>query len=157
VTMLLQQTSQERVGRVSVKGKRKMILRLIAVIVVLSIYPLFVLVYTWSHVFRSDLVGGRHGPLDAYRHALASAVVSYTLDRRAVDVVSKLMEARGKDSNKMDSQNNRIGARVGAGARSFHELEPAVRQLVINGTVNSTNSNQITWLPKEKWRDGRIW
>jgi hypothetical protein len=141
----------------SVKGKRKIILGVSVVVGVLSIYPLFVLTYTWSQVFRSDLVGGRHGPLDAYRHALASAVVSYTLDRRAVDVVTRLMEAKGKDSNKMDSQNNRIGARIGAEAKSFHELEPAVRKLVTNGTINSTNLNQITWLPNEKWRDGRIW
>jgi len=139
------------------KNKRKILLRLSALTVLLSIYPLFVLIYTWSCVFRSNLEGGRHGPLDAYRHALASAVVSYTLDKWAVDVMTGLMESRGKDSNNMDSRNNRIGAQIGANSKSFRELEPSVRQSVLDGTVNSTDTNRITWLPKEKWRDGRIW
>ena len=30
-----------------------------------GIYPLFVFGYTWTHVFGSELEGGRHGPLDA--------------------------------------------------------------------------------------------
>jgi hypothetical protein len=79
------------------------------------------------------------------------------LDRRAVDVVTRLMEAKGKDTNRMDSQNNRIGAGIGAEAKSFHELEPAVRRLVSGGSINSTNKNQITWLPEERWRRARIW
>ena len=139
------------------KTKRKLLLRLTALTVLLSIYPLSVLTYTWTCVFRSDLEGGRHGPLDAYRHALASAVVPYTLHERAVDLITTLMESRGKDSNKMDRHNNRIGAQIGASSKSFHDLEPAVRQSVLNGTINSTNANQITWLPKEKWRRARIW
>ena len=139
------------------KTKRKLLLRLTALTVLLSIYPLSVLTYTWTCVFRSDLEGGRHGPLDAYRHALASAVVPYTLHERAVDLITTLMESRGKDSNKMDRHNNSIGAQFGASSKSFHDLEPAVRQSVLNGTINSTNANQITWLPKEKWRRARIW
>ena len=125
--------------------------------ILLSIYPLCVLIYTWSCVFRSDFEGGRHGPLDAYRHALASAVVAYTLDERAVELTTRLMEFRGKDSNRMDRRNNQVGAQIGAHSRSFQELEPWVRQAVLDGAVNSTNTNQITWLPKDKWRDGRIW
>lgn len=139
------------------KFKRKLLLRLTALTLLLSIYPLCVLTYTWTCVFRSDLEGGRHGPLDAYRHALASAVVSYTLHERAVDLMTTLMESRGKDSNNMDRHNNRIGAQIGATSKSFRDLEPAVRQSVLNGTVNSTNATQITWLPKEKWRRARIW
>ena len=137
--------------------RRKILLRLGAFAVLLGIYPLCVLIYTWSCVYRSNLDGGRHGPLDAYRHALASAVVAYTLDERAVYLITSLMESRDKASNKMDSRNNRIGARVGARSKSFHELEPSVRQYVLDGNANSTNTNQITWLPKEKWRKGRIW
>ena len=57
----------------------------------------------------------------------------------------------------MDRHNNRIGAQIGAASKSFRDLEPAVRQSVQNGTVNSTNATQITWLPKEKWRRARIW
>jgi hypothetical protein len=67
------------------------------------------------------------------------------------------MESRGKISNKMDIHNNRIGSRIGASSNSFGELEPAVRKSVLNGAADSRDTNQITWLPKEKWRDGRIW
>jgi hypothetical protein len=67
------------------------------------------------------------------------------------------MESGGKDSNNMDSRNNRIGAQIGASSKSFHELERSVHQTVLNGSVNSANTNQITWMPKEKWRHGRIW
>ena len=139
------------------KNKRKILRRLAVLVLLLSIYPLCVLVYTWSHVFRSDLEGGRQGPLDAYRHALASAVVSYTLNERAVYLMTGLMESGGKDSNKMDRHNNRIGAQIGTDSKSFRELEPSVRQSVLDGAINSTDTNQITWLPKELWRDGRIW
>ena len=72
-------------------------------------------------------------------------------------VTTSLMESKGKDSNMMDSHNNLIGARIGIKSKSFLELEPSVRQRVLDGTVNSTDANQITWLPKEKWHDGRIW
>jgi len=106
---------------------------------------------------RSDFEGGRHGPLDAYRHALASAVVSYTLGDKAVDIATSLMESKGKQSNTMDRHNNQIGARIGATANTFKEIELSVRQSVLNGTVGSTNDNQITWLPAEKWRDARLW
>jgi hypothetical protein len=140
-----------------VKKRKKILLRLAALVLFLSIYPLCVLIYTWSCVFRSDLEGGRNGPLDAYRHALASAVVSYTLDKRAVDLITRVMESRGKISNKMDIHNNRIGSQIGASSNSFGELEPAVRKSVLNGAANSPDTNQITWLPKERWRNGRIW
>ncbi|HEY1170679.1 MAG TPA: hypothetical protein VGH19_04850 [Verrucomicrobiae bacterium] len=139
------------------KNKRKILWRLAAVALLLSIYPLCVLGYTWTHVFRSDFEGGRHGPLDAYRHALASAVVSYTLDEQAVYLMTALMESGGKDSNRMDRHNNRLGAQIGASAKSFRDLEPSVRQSVLAGSVNTTDTNQITWLPKDLWRAGRIW
>src|SRR5688572_11426083 len=100
------------------KKKRKL-RQVLGAALILSLYPLFVLTYTWSCVFRSDLEGGRHGPLDAYRHALASAVVSYTFGERSVGLVTSLMESKGKNSNKMDSHNNRIGAHIGANSRSF--------------------------------------
>ncbi len=139
------------------KKQRKLLRRLCVLAVVLSIYPLCVLTYTWSCVLRSDFTGGRHGPLDAYRHALASAVVSYSLGEWGVDLMTRLMESKGKDSNLMDSHNNRIGTQIGTHSKSFKELEPSVRQFVSDGTVNATDANQITWLPEEKWRDGRMW
>jgi hypothetical protein len=139
------------------KKKRKMLIWFCALALVLCAYPAFVLGYTWSCVFKSDFQGGRHGPLDAYRHALASSVVSYTLGRSAVDLVTTLCESGGRRSNRMDSHNNRIGATIGLRSRSFFDLEPSVRRFVLKGTVNSTNTDQITWLPEKEWRNARIW
>jgi hypothetical protein len=57
----------------------------------------------------------------------------------------------------MDIHNNRIGAKIGARAGAFREIEPAVRQAVLNGRVHASDLDQITWLPKDQWRDGRLW
>jgi preprotein translocase subunit SecF len=137
--------------------KRRLWLRLLVSGVLLGAYPAFVLIYTWSFVFASDFQGGRHGPLDAYRHALASSVVAHTLGKPAVELVTALFESKGKDSNVMDSHNNRVGAGIGAGSRSFQELEPAVRQAVLEGGEGVSDPTRITWLPEEKWRSGRLW
>ena len=138
-------------------NKRILRRRVGALAVLLGVYPALVLGYTWSCVLRSDLRGGRHGPLDAYRHALASAVVAYTLNESAVNAITVLFESKGKASNRMDSHNNRIGAGLGSDATSFRDLEPTVRQLVSNGAVDAAGLDQITWLPENKWRDGWIW
>ena len=111
----------------------------------------------WSNVLKSDFDGGRNGKLDAYRHSLASATVSYTLGEWAVDFTTWIFESSGKESNLMDTHNNRIGARLGSKARTFSDIEPAVRQAVQNGHVSATDSNQITWLPPSKWRDSKLW
>ena len=124
---------------------------------ILAIYPLFVLGYTWTRVFASDLKGGRNGPLDAYRHALASSIVSYTLGEGAVRLTTTAFESGGRDSNRMDVHNNMIGANIGSHAGAFSELERAVRTAVDHGTVNATNENQITWLPENRWRSVRLW
>lgn len=139
----------------TILGKKMRRLFIIAAIVLA--YPAFVLGYTWSHVFTSDFEGGRHGPLDAYRHALASSVVAYTLGKPAVDLVTDLFESKGRASNAMDTQNNRIGAGIGLNAKSFGELEPTVRKAVSEGGVSASSSDQITWLPPAKWRKGLIW
>jgi hypothetical protein len=115
------------------------------------------MVFTWSHVLKSDLKGGRHGQLDAYRHALASATVSYTLGEWAVNVTTWIFESGEKDSNKMDIHNNRIGAQLGAKAESFADIEPAVHRSVLSGTDSSVNSDQIAWLSSNRWRDGKLW
>ena len=137
-------------------NKRKLLRGVGGLVILLGVYPAFVLGYAWGHVLSSDFRGGRHGPLDAYRHALASSVVAYTLNESAVDLVTALFESKGKASNRMDRHNNRIGASLGRRATSFRELEPSVRQLVSQGTVDSADLDQITWLPEEKWRDGWI-
>lgn len=136
---------------------RRILLAIVGVGFFLSAYPAFVLGYTWSHVANASFPGGRHGPLDAYRHTLASAVVAFTLSPRVVDCVTLAMESNAKRSSAMDRHNNRIGATVGSQARSFADLQPAVHALVQQGTVEATDPSQITWLPPVDWRDGWLW
>jgi hypothetical protein len=57
----------------------------------------------------------------------------------------------------MDIYNNRIGANIGSKAESFSDIEPAVRQSVLNGDVSGIDTDQITWLSPTKWRDGKLW
>ena len=123
----------------------------------MSAYPAFVLGYTWSHVAHSSLPGGRHGPLDAYRHTLASAVVGFTLSPRAVEWVTWAMERGGNDANLMDRRNNRIGAAIGLRAHSFGEIEPAVQAKVQSGAIDAHDADQVTWLPPERWRKSLLW
>ncbi len=137
--------------------RKKIVRRLGLWALILGIYPLFVLGYTWANVCQSDLKGGRHGPLDAYRHTLASAVVSYTLDESVVAAITILMESGKKDSNRMDGHNNRIGAQIGADAKSFGDIEPKVRKVILDGAINSTERDRISWLPGERWSNGRFW
>ncbi len=139
------------------KKPRNLLRRVFVAVLIAGIYPLSVLVYTWSCVLRSDLKGGRHGPLDAYRHALASSVVSYTIGGWAVDLITSVFESGGKAPNNMDRHNNRIGAGIGAGSRTFSELERTVSQAVESGTADTTDPQRITWLPENQWRDGRFW
>lgn len=138
------------------KGKR-WIRRFGILAILLLIYPVFVLGYTWTHVFRSDFEGGRNGPLDAYRHALASAVVSHTLGEWAVELVTTVFESSGQESGQMDRKNNSIGAAIGQNAKSLAEIEPTVRNQVSKGAERSDQVGQITWLPRERWSDARLW
>ena len=141
----------------SMKKLKKWRRRLVISAIILLIYPAFVIGYTWTHVLRSDLEGGRHGPLDAYRHTLASAVVSHTLGEWAVKLVTTVFESSGKESNKMDRKNNFIGAAIGRSTESFGELEPRVREQVSDGSELSEVAGQITWLPSDRWRDSKLW
>jgi hypothetical protein len=144
--------------RMNAKERRRRLLRRGGAIALLVVaYPLFVVGFTWSHVLRSDFEGGRNGKLDAYRDALASATVSYTLGVWAVEVTTLVFESGGKESNEMDVHNNRIGALIGAKAGSFSGIEPAVRDAVAGGCVSAEETGQITWLPASKWRDGKFW
>jgi hypothetical protein len=130
---------------------------LMALALAVAAYPAFVLLYTWSHVLQSPLPGGRHGPLDAYRHTLASAVVAYTLDPDAIRVVNGIMEGRGKRSNAMDIHNNLIGAGIGARAARFADIEPMVVRRVAHGGVDATAPDRTTWLPEREWQEGLAW
>jgi hypothetical protein len=57
----------------------------------------------------------------------------------------------------MDYHNNQIGAKIGSDAKSFKKIESKVHKRVLAGTAYSKNTNQITWLEKERWHDGKIW
>ena len=137
--------------------RRKIIRRASVCALFLCVYPIFVLGFTWGHVLKSDFKGGRHGQLDAYRHALASATVSYTLGEWAVDFTTWIFESSDKNSNKMDTHNNRIGATIGSEAESLQAIELKVRQAVEGGKVSAVNLDQITWLAPSKWRDEKLW
>jgi hypothetical protein len=139
------------------RKKRKRLRRFCALAALLSIYPFCVLSFIYSHVLSSDFEGGRNGKLDAYRHVLSSAIVSYTLGEWAVELVTSIFERDDKDSNKMDRHNNKIGASIGSKIESFWEIEPTVQKSVLNGGVGATDLDQITWLPATKWRDGKLW
>ena len=140
-----------------VTKRTKLLIPILTAILLVSAYPAFVFGYTWSHVARSNLPGGRHGPLDAYRHTLASAVVAFTLSPRATEWATSAMERGSKDANLMDRRNNEIGAAIGLRAHSFGEIEPVVQAEVLRGAVNSRNAVQVTWLPPERWRAARLW
>ena len=128
----------------------------IASVVAIS-YPVSVLAFTWTYVLASDLEGGRHGPLDAYRHTLASAFVAYTTSPSVVELVSSVMESKKNRSSAMDRHNNSIGAMIGIDAVRLSDLEPLVSAAIKSGAVNAQHPQQSTWLPKEDWRPGKLW
>ena len=131
-------------------------LRLIAVaVLLLSAYPAFVLGSVYAHWFHAGLPGGRNGPADAYRHALASATVAYTSSPRVVAWFTAVMErdGRGGDMRAMDAHNNRIGASIGTRAGSWKQMQSDVLAAVRQGAVDATEPDRITWLPRERWLD----
>jgi hypothetical protein len=134
---------------------RRRLKLLAAALVVLGGYPAFVLGTVYAQWFRADLPGGRNGPADAYRHALASATVAYTTSPRVVAFVTQVMErdGRGSDMRAMDAHNNRIGAHIGATAPSWREMQVRVRAAIDAGQVRATDADRITWLPRERWLD----
>ncbi|MDX1679384.1 MAG: hypothetical protein R3242_01525 [Akkermansiaceae bacterium] len=123
----------------------------------LGSYPCLVLGYVWFKVAQSDLPGGRNGPLDAYRHTLASAVVAHTLNEDVVKWVTEIMEDDQFPTQRMDIHNNRIGAQIGARTKRFRDLEPAVAKSVANGRIMANDPEQSTWMPEFIWGDSRMW
>lgn len=128
---------------------------LFAAAALLGAYPCFVFASVYAYWFAAELPGGRNGPADAYRHSLASATVAYTGSPRWVDWVTWAMEGdgTGSDMRAMDAHNNRIGARIGAQARSWSEMQRNVRTAVREGAIGATAPDRITWLPRERWQD----
>lgn len=128
---------------------------LVLAVLVLAVYPAFVLVAVYRPWFDANLPGGRNGPADAYRHSLASAIVAYTLSPRCVDWVTAIMErdGQGNASRAMDAHNNRIGARLGAAAPSWAAMQRDVRAAVDHGAIDAVSPDQITWLAPAAWQD----
>lgn len=118
-------------------------------------YPVFVLAAVYGATLRSDLPGGRHGPRDAYRHCLASAIVAYTAAPVWVEWVTAVMEngGEGDPARAMDAHNNRIGARIGAEADGWGALLADVRAAVDAGGADVTDPERITWRPRTHWRE----
>ena len=138
------------------KGRRRRWLwRMIVGGMLLAAYPSFVLASVYAYWFAADLPGGRNGPADAYRHSLASATVAYTGSPRWVEWVTAVMEKNGagSDMRAMDAHNNRIGAGIGAQAKSWGDMQAAVLAAVNAGTIDSADTHRITWLPRARWRD----
>ena len=133
------------------RARRGVIVRLALAGVLLSAYPGFVLASVYAHWFAA----GRHGPADAYRHALASATVAYTGSPRWVEWVTLVMErdGQGGDSRAMDAHNNRLGARIGASAADWNAMQAGVLAAVEAGGIDAGDDNRITWLPPERWQD----
>ncbi|AXK73579.1 hypothetical protein DWG18_05640 [Lysobacter sp. TY2-98] len=124
-------------------------------LLVLGVYPAFVLAATYAQFFQADLPGGRNGPADAYRHSLASAIVAYTASPRCVEWVTAVMErgGQGNSARTMDAHNNLLGARIGANATSWSDMQAAIRDAVRHGAVDATDPDRITWLPPSRWQN----
>jgi len=133
----------------------KLLRRGLPVALVLAAYPVFVLGTVYAHWFAANLPGGRNGPADAYRHALASATVAYTTSPRLVQLVTHVMErdGNGNDSRAMDAHNNRLGARLGVEAPSWNAMQSAVLAAVKAGQIDARDDKQITWLPPNRWQN----
>lgn len=140
---------------IALRGRLKRLRWPLAAAALLGMYPAFVLGTTYAHWLSVDLPGGRHGPADAYRHSLASATVAYTGSSRWVEWVTAVMEngGRGDAAHAMDAHNNRLGARIGAGAESWGAMQAAVLAAVKAGDIETSDPNRITWLPPERWQE----
>lgn len=121
------------------------------------LYGVLVLGYVWWHCYHSPLKAGANGPLDAYRHTFASAVVTYTTSPKVVQLVSSVMEYKNKPANLMDKHNNAIGMTIGQQVKSLDDIDALVVAKVKNGQVNSADSTQVTWLPPRYWGRAFLW
>ena len=130
----------------------------VACLVLASLFSIWLLASTYSIVLRSGLPGGSDGPMDAYRHTLASAQLSYFLGPGTVKVFTVLTERHPdrKRDDAMDTHNNLLGAAIGAQARSLREVRSEVLHRVMSGSVDQTDPGQVTWLPRYYWSEGLL-
>jgi hypothetical protein len=135
---------------------RSVWLRIAAIVFcLLAVYPVFVLGTVYATTLRSEFPGGRHGPKDAYRHCLASAIVAYTGSATWVEWATVVMERDGQGSpaRAMDAHNNRLCAVIGARAESWKEMHVDVLAAIENGGIDIDAVDRIAWLPPEQWQE----
>ncbi len=130
---------------------------LVYCLILASLYPTFVLSFVWWHCYQSPFIGGKNGPLDAYRHSLASAVVSYTASPTCVDIVTFWMEGQNQPANLMDQHNNAIGKQIGITANALTDLPAITSTKILQGKINAKDANQITFMPKNWWQESLLW
>ncbi len=136
----------------------KKTLKFILILVLLgSFYSAFLLSFVWWHCYTSGLQHGKNGPLDAYRHTLASAVLAYSISPKVVYLASTIMENKNQPANLMDKHNNKIGAQIGAHSSSLKAINIAVTAKIAHGCVNAKSTTQTTWLPQQYWRERLFW
>lgn len=133
----------------------KIILRnkwLIIIASLIIVLPLLQLLYFYSIAMNTGLPGRRGGPQDAFRHTYACAVVTKYISPKVVMFVTQVSE-RNKESpfDQMDMHNNMIGLKIGLSSKNLYQ---AVKQAVAEGQINAQDSEQITWLPENKWSNG---
>ena len=121
------------------------------------IYSALVLVFVWWSCYNSQFHYGKNGPLDAYRHTLASAVVSYTSSPKIVTFATIIMERENKSANLMDIHNNAIGANIGQHAQSLTDIKAKVATQIAAGGINKIAPTQTTWLAAEYWHESLFW
>lgn len=142
-------------------GTRRLTFGLVA-LALGAAYPVWVLGTVYATVLDSGLPGGRHGPQDAYRHSLASALVAYTVSPRCVAWVTQIMEGGDPHDpfHAMDAHNNRFGARIGAEAGSLAEVHAGIRAAVDAGaqvdfagarSALREDRPQLVWMPRRYW------
>lgn len=144
------------VGRKHAAATRRRWPLWLAAMAAAAAYPAWVLGYVYWFSLTSGLPGPRHGPQDAYRHTLASAVVAYTTSPRIVYWITEVMEFADHPSSLMDRHNNHVGAAIGAGAESFAAIRPQVAARVQAGRIGARDPAQVTWLAPQYWREWPI-
>ncbi len=137
--------------------KKTLELALKLLVALVFLYVVLVLGFVWWHCYKSPLKAGANGPLDAYRHTFASAVVTYTTSPKVVKVVSRVMEYKNRPANLMDKHNNAIGIQIGLQVKSLDEIDVQVVARVKGGAVNAEDHAQITWLPPQYWGRAFLW
>lgn len=127
------------------------------VVALAFLYVVLVLGFVWWRCYKSPLKAGANGPLDAYRHTFASAVVTYTTSPKIVQLVSDVMERKNRPANLMDKHNNAIGMRIGLQVKSLDEIHTRVMEQVEKGAVDATDVDQTRWMPPRFWGPGFLW